>query len=374
MKLSKLRYDVDSCVAKLKDICIEMDMEFQLTKKSDHLVLRLIKPEVSDGIIRLYDTKKNARTLDGSVGNTEINDLVLTMFSERHCQDGNSTIESKWAIYELSEEKFDKIRNVIEEIANKNDYSIDEKAEPQHAYYMIEVKHKTKHDKITVTQFNKGNLMIQGRSWEVWDEICNSIDEVLDVPVEDMLLRFMKKQGESVSNIITFGLKSKGQVAIKQRLGQAYEFLYEHDQKLITSSQCMLLAGVDYGDYYCYVAPCLRVIEGYLKKVIADLGFYTETEIEELDDKGRAKFNFGWVFNGLSGVQPHIKTQLGTDTGIVSRKEAALVRIYTEYKDTRNPLQHDGPPVPRTVESYDEAQSIFDQLVGIINTTHRDLF
>ena len=36
--------------------------------------------------------------------------------------------------------------------------------------------------------------------------------------------------------------------------------------------------------------------------------------------------------------------------------------------------QHDGPPEQRTVTSYSEAESYFDQIVGVIYTTYNDLF
>mgnify|MGYP000976650920 CR=1 FL=1 len=89
------------------------------------------------------------------------------------------------------------------------------------------------------------------------------------------------------------------------------------------------------GDYYCYVAPCLRVIEGYLKKVIVELGFYTETDLEELNVNGKPKFNFGYVFEGNSALKPNIKSKLGNDPG--NKKEVALLKIYDEYSKTRNP-------------------------------------
>jgi hypothetical protein len=374
MKLNKIRYSSEVCISRLKDLAQEFDLGFDLQEKKDHLVLRLIKQGDSDGIIRLYETKKNGQTLDGSGGNTEINDLILTLFSERYCQGGDSRIESKTAIYQLKQDSFEDIKQVIEICAAKNSYLISDKEAQIHINYMIEVSHGQKQDKVTISQFQSGKLMIQGRSWEVWDEICNSIEEVLDVPMEEMLIRLMSKAGTSVTNVITSDLKSDGQAAIKARLGGAFDFLYEHDKKLVTSSQCMLLSQVDYGDYYCYVAPCLRVLEGYLKKVIVDLGFYTETDLEELNVNGKPKFNFSWVFDGSSTLIPKIKTKLGTDPAVVAQKETALLKIYDEYIKTRNPLQHDGPPLQIMVESYSEAESYFDQIVGVIRATYYDLF
>jgi hypothetical protein len=374
MKLNKIRYSSEVCVSYLKEIAIEMDLELDLQEKKDHLVLRFSKPDTSDGIIRIYETKKNGQTLDGSGGNTEINDLILTLFSERYCQGGDSRIESKTAIYELKQDSFDDIKETIESCAVKNNYDTNYKEAQSHIYYMLEVSHGEKQDKVTISQFQSGKLMIQGRSWEVWDEICNSIEEVLDVPMEEMLIRLMSKQGTSVTNVITSSLKSDGEKAIRERMGGAFDFLYDHDKKLITSSQCMILSAVDYGDYYCYVSPCLRVLEGYLKKVIVDLGFYTETDLEELNSNGKPKFNFSWVFEGSSQLLPKIKTQLAADPATAAQKEAALLTIYREYINTRNPLQHDGPPVQVLVESYSEAESYFDQIVGAIRSTYYDLF
>ncbi|MED3962834.1 hypothetical protein [Niallia taxi] len=374
MKLNKIRFSSEICLTKLNDIAGETGYHFDSEEKKDHLVLRFNKQDESDGIIRLYETKRNGQTLDGSTGNKEVNDLILTLFSERFCQGEDSRIESKTAIYQLEEGSFDDIKEVITSCVNKNSYILNDREVPDHVYYMVEVSHSIKQDRVTISQFQSGKLMIQGRSWEVWDEICNSIDESLDVPMEEMLIRLMSKAGTSVTDVVTSSLKSDGEEAIQNRLGGAFDFLYEHDKKLVTSSQCMLISAVDYGDYYCYVAPCLRVLEGYLKKVIVDLGLFTDTEIEEVNPNGSPKFNFGWIFNGTTSLQPQIKTQLGADAAIIAQKESALLRVYREYKRTRNPLQHDGPPLQRLIETYDAAESYFDQIVGVIRSSYYDLF
>ncbi len=374
MKLKKIRYASELCISRLEEIAREMDLEFGIEEKKDHKILRFLTSEHSDGIIRLYETKKNGQTLDGTVGNKEISDIVLTIFDERYCQGGDHTIQSKTAIYDINKAKFNEMYNIIESSANKNDYNVNLKDAPSHVNYMIEINHKKKQDKVTVSQFESGKLMIQGRSWEVWDEICNVIDEELNVPTEEMVLRLMSKEGVSVTNVITSDLTSNGETEIKKRLGDAFNFLYDHDKKLIVSSQSMLLSGVDYGDYYCYIAPCLRVIEGYLKKVIADLGFFTETEIEELKLNGKPKFNFGWVFNGNTALQQRIKDQLSGDSAIAAKQEVALLKIYKEYAETRSPLQHDGPPIQKQIDSYDEAESYFDQVVGVISNTYKELY
>ncbi|HGE5802516.1 TPA: type II toxin-antitoxin system RnlA family toxin [Bacillus thuringiensis] len=374
MKIQKIKHSKTVCVSHIQGIAKELDVKIQLEEKKGHVVLRLLKQGESDGIVRLYETSKRGQTLDGSHGNISINDMILMEFSERYCQDGGSKIESKTAQYSLSEEKVEEVKEVIEKSAKMNSYVVTVKDAPAHAYYMLEVKHGEKQDKVTISQFQTGTLMIQGRSWEVWDEICNSIDEVLDVPMQEMLMRLMSKEDATVTNVITSNLQSDGEKKIKERLGNAYNFLYEHDKKLITSSQCMFIAEVDYGDYYCYIAPCLRVIEGYLKKVIVDLGLFTETEIEELNTNGKPKFNFGRVFNGSSALVTNIKNKLGTDMTVVAKKESALLRIYGEYISTRNPMQHDGPPMQKMVESYSEAESYFDQIAGVINMTYQELF
>lgn len=215
--------------------------------------------------------------------------------------------------------------------------------------------------------------MLQGRGWEVWDEVCNSIDQLLDMPVEEITIRFMG-QTKDVTSIVTSDLTSQGEDAVKERLGNAHSFLYDHDKKLVISSQSMLIAAVDYGDYYCYVAPCLRVIEGYLKKVIVGLGLFTETQIQAVDTNGKPTFHFGLIFNGLHNVIPTMKARLSADPNEQNKKETALLLIYTQYQKTRNPLQHDGPPVQMTVDSYDDAESHIDEILGMIRHTYHEIF
>lgn len=262
MKIQKLKLTSEQCIQKINSICNDLEIEVEINEKSDHIVLKLLRDEENPGTIRIYDSKKG-RTLDGSMNNTIINDEVLNLFLNE-----GGRIEATYSIYKLKTEQWDTIKNIIIATAAKSEYFIEDKsADSSHCYYAFQIKHPVNIDKIMVTQYNTGNLMIQGKGWEVWEEICNAIELTLDTPVTEMTLRMMGlKEGDEITNVITSSLTKDAEKEVKSLLEESFDFLYDHDKKLVISAQSMLLSKVDYGDYYCYVAPCLRVVEGYLKK------------------------------------------------------------------------------------------------------------
>ncbi|MBP1895421.1 type II toxin-antitoxin system RnlA family toxin [Paenibacillus lactis] len=371
MKLTRIKLSSEECIERLNEVCEGLGIDIEENKKTDHIVVKLLREGEDPGTIRIYDTKLG-RTLDGSLNNKMLNDTVL---SEFNIAMSDVKITPKHTLYLLREDQFEEIYDVIVNVASRNDYEINKKEQnPSHITYLVEVSNRNNRDKVTITQFNKGKLMLQGMGWEVWDEVCNSIDEALDTSVEEITLRLMGSVAEDVAQVVMTDLTSRGETEIVGRLGRAFSFLYDHDKKLLISSQSMLLAKIDYGDYYCYIAPCLRVIEGYLKKVIVELGLLTETQINALDTNGKPLFNFGQIFNGLSHVHSTKKTLLSSDPSIQDQIEAELLVIYESYQKTRNPLQHDGPPVQMTVDTYEDAESYFDEIIGMINRTYHQIF
>ena len=198
------------------------------------------------------------------------------------------------------------------------------------------------------------------------------MERELNASVKEILVRYIPTQeNEKIDCIITNTLLETAENEVKSRLGQAYEYLYEHDRKLLVSSKAQLLANINYGDFYCYVAPALKVIEGYLIKLIVDLGIKTETEILERKSNGKPKFNFGQIFNGNTSMQSDCKNILiDTSVSTIDQKERALMDIYDKYSWCRSPYQHDGVPPISEVNDYEEAEDIFDQIMGMIKSTY----
>lgn len=381
MKISKLRFTTDECVNNINKICSKSNIAISREDKSDHIILNLSELDGREGMIRIYDSKKG-RTLDGSQKNVLFNEEILIEFNTLYCGNNDANIRDKSSVYKIKDSKLEEIKMIIKETASKNNYSINEDNDVvQSIYYRVRVKGKEEKDAITVTQFNSGKLLIQGTGWQTWDDICESIEKELKFSVKEILVRYMgtdKDESiesiESIDNIITNTLLEKAEEEVKSRLGEAYNYLYEHDRKLIVSSQAQLIAEVDYGDYYCYVAPVLKVIEGYLIKIIVDLNIKTETEIQEIKPSGKPKFNFGCVFNGNSSMNTTSKQVLVITSSTVDDKEKALLDIYEKYSWRRSPYQHNGVPPIEEVASYEDAEVIFNEIVVMIKETYKVLF
>lgn len=374
MKLTKLTFTTEQCVENINIICNKSNISVTRENKNDHIILNLNDSDTREGMIRIYDSKKG-RTLDGSQKDTNFNDEILTEFETLYCGNNNANIIDKWSVYKIEGSKFERIRQVVEETANKNGYSIENNRITDPIYYRIRVNGKDFKDKITVTQYNSGKLLIQGTGWQTWDDICESVERELNSSVKEILVRYIPtREDEKIESIITNTLLERAEEDVKSRLGAAYGYLYDHDKTLITSSKAQLLANVNYGDCYCYVAPALKVIEGYLIKAIVDLSIKTETQILEISASGKPKFNFNSVFAGNASMRPELKNLLKSTSSTVDQKERALLDVYDKFSWCRSPYQHDGIPPISEVNTYEDAESIFDEIIGMIKTTHKILF
>lgn len=375
MKLAKLRFTTEECINNIKTICSKSSISVTQDDKNDHIILNLNDSDGREGMIRIYDSKKG-RTLDGSQKDDNFNEEILTEFETLYCGNNNANIIDKWSVYKIEGSKLGRIRQVIEETANKNGYSIEKDNKTTDTiYYRVRINGKEFKDKITVTQYNSGKLVIQGTGWQTWDDICESIERELNASVKEILVRYIPtREDEKIDNIITNTLLESAEKEVKSILEAAYEYLYDHDKTLIVSSKAQLLANVNYGDYYCYVAPALKVIEGYLIKAIVDLNIKTETQILEIKPNGKPKFNFSCVFEGNASMKPDLKNLLKNTSSTVDQKERALLDIYDKYSWCRSPYQHDGVPPISEVNTYEEAESIFVEIIGMIKTTYSVLF
>lgn len=407
--IRNIKLKEEECIDKLINICGTLNINIE--KIDDSKISSFLLKDDSDsiGLIRIFRREKNKTiTLDGSGKDKGVNSKVLEVFHEKYVKKSEDSAErpAKCAVYDVTTEQFDDIREVIEKRAERNGYKITvNNSNALHIYYLESVIDENSGDKAVITQFTSGKLTIQGKSWNVWDEVCNVVDEKLNSSVTDLFVRFAsgaisnnaleeiaattsepdkvmsvcehnsdlvsmeENKAACVTNIITESLKTDGENAIKSRLGKVYDNLYYHDKILITSSQCMLLSKIDFGDFYCYVAPSLRVVDGYLKKMLIDLNLLTETEINSSPN-----FNYGSVFHGIEYIIRDKKDKLNNIKTTKDQKEKALIEIYKLYKSTRNPLQHDGPPIVKMVPTYEDAESEIDNIISTFKSTFEVLF
>jgi len=66
--------------------------------------------------------------------------------------------------------------------------------------------------------------------------------------------------------------------------------------------------------------------------------------------------------------------KLVNTSSTVDEKERAMIDIYDKYSWRRSPYQHDGVPPIEEVNSYQDAESIFDEIVVMIKDTYKVLF
>lgn len=375
MKVPRLKFTVDECMNNIRYICNDRNIVITHEDKNNHIVLNLIDDIGRNGMIRIYDSK-NGRTLDGSQKDKEFNTEVLTIFETLYCGNNSGSIVDKRAVYTINGTKLDIFKLLIENTAVLNGYKVEVVCNTDSSiYYRMRINGSELKDRITVTQYNSGRLLIQGTGWQTWDDICEPIERKLNSSVQEVLIRYIPTQkDEKIENIITSALLISAEGDVKSRLGTAYDFIYPHDRTLIVSSKAQFIVGANYGDYYCYIAPALKVIEGYLIKTIVDLNLKTETEILEVGPNGKPKFNFGQIFHGNSHVYPAYKNLLRNTTTSIDQKEKELLKIYDKYSWCRSPYQHDGIPPIDMVSTYEDAESIYDEIIGTIKTSYNILF
>lgn len=181
--------------------------------------------------------------------------------------------------YFVLPENFEKIREIIHSLAGE---ILEKDVSGPADVYRIE--NKLDGNRVTISQFNSGTLMVQGLSSNLFDSVCEVLDTHLTQSLAERASRYLS--GESERNTVTAYLEqpdaeNESTKWLLQHLDKkVLNFLYGNDQRTLLAA-----AGVRNAfqkstdglpDFSVVVMPFAKPYEGFLVKLAVHLGLTNE--------------------------------------------------------------------------------------------------
>ena len=136
----------------------------------------------------------------------------------------------------------------------------------------------TRHNSsLTLTQFNNGTLLLQGKTDKLFDSSCDLIERIANPSDKEVIARFISSDEK---NLGIFEAKYTPQLIeiaednVKEKMGGVYEYLEPHDQKWFVASECLCLTKIPLPEFSPLVMPASKAFEGFAKKLLIGIGLF----------------------------------------------------------------------------------------------------
>ena len=365
--IRNIKMTIDECIQCLEDICKQHNWGYEVQMKQRNIQFVAIRND-ERALLRLYDTNTNGRSVDPSAGsNGSFNEDLCDLFLQASVL---RLLQSAWASYRVSSDEKQKFIQDLNEFAASTGCTINQIAGAGYIEYRGKYYSNDRPgEAITITLHTTGTFQIQGKSYIVWDQLCEWVEKRLNASESDMIIRFCGKESQAanIRGVITTNTKDDAETVAREALGLAFDFLHEMDQKYAISTYCQVISGIEYPDneYSTYVMPICKTLEGYIKDVLVKLGVCREREFD-------VNWTFGSVFAG-NNFDQKVKPHLNGTPQEVSMKETALKELYDLIPDRRHVIMHSSPRKKKEIDKR-TALAWIDEISGAISSKHLVLF
>ena len=357
-----IKMTVEQLEKKLKEACDELNLSVQQRDDKSNTLTHFKFGE--GGIIAIYNTKNglNLKHKFGKMQDVGLKLLELAFGGECAVAHIQSTVAS----YKNVLSKFISIEKFTEDfkdlVINELMCKIEIKNKAQYAVFSWDVIRGT--EKVTINCY-MSSLVLQGKNNFLWDNICNWIEQKLDSPVSEMLVRFTGD--ENINRKINQSVIDEAEEILKNRLGSAYDILFTHDRRFLNSAICLILHEIPLQEYSAIINPAFKGLEGYFRKMIAEkIGSRKSEVMQKVYDP---KQSLKWLVDKdtLTGTY-YLKSDYRNSSNPSS--DRAFERLYIMYKEERNPYSHSTGTATRTCDNIDDAKDLVDQILSAITSTY----
>jgi hypothetical protein len=206
----------------------------------------------------------------------EMEELKAQIETNPHSFSEGKTLESKPCVtrYDIN---LPDIRTTIKENLNTLDGSVRITDNPR---TNIEYRSKITRNSfaLTLTQYNNGTLLLQGKTDKLFHDCCDFIEKIANPSDKDIIARYVPPSDEKAPNPIvakyTPQLLEMAEEKVKEKLGDVYEYLEPHDRKWFVASECLCLVEIPLPEYSALVMPASKAFERFAKKILVDAGLF----------------------------------------------------------------------------------------------------
>jgi hypothetical protein len=147
---------------------------------------------------------------------------------------------------------------------------------------------------ITLTQFNNGTLLLQGKTDKLFDDSCDMIEKIANPSDKEVIARFISSDEE---NLKIFAAKYTPELIdmaennVEKKIGHVFSYLEPYDKKWFVASECLCLTRIPLPEFSPLVMPASKAFEGFSKKILVDI------ELVEADHFKKTGANFSPLNN-----------------------------------------------------------------------------
>ncbi len=355
MSIEKIKLTKEELLNKLKKIFEELEISFDNFDVDKNPMQIKIRKGERNSVIRIY-SKGDGFKIDTTVGaDKKLNIEVENKFNDFETTESKSYSFKKIDkfTYDIIKEKFSQI-NYSEIVLKENNDSNKEE--------FFEIRNIKTHEKINISYFKNGTLMLQGIIWALWEDVCEIIDTTLNSSIEDIINRFSFSESDS----ILCDDYTEETNNVKEFISdEVFNFLDEHYQDYLISAQCILNVDMKMKEFSTVLCPTAKVLEGFLKKLLIELGIEKLINMED-------KWSFGKVLCN-SDSNRHIIYKYEDTVHLSNEKEEEIFKLYDAVVFYRHDLNH-GSPKPKTiVREKENAINIYNEILNVIKKCYYNI-
>lgn len=281
--------------------------------------------------------------------------------------------------YFIPETKKIGLKKQIDDYIIENEYKSNPKKDPNAQFtYTI---NDDQNNKLSLTMYKTNKLVFRGKQTDLWENFTEYISSMLDMSVNTMVANIIHNETYAkvvsqdeieIIDVVTSKDKDEAEAFIKRRLGDSYEFLYENDCYRIESSEVLLLLNPPVKDYFGCVSGTLEALEGFTKKLVIEIGAFSEAEIMR---KGPERWSFQKVYNAKSDtLSDEVLNALSSNTQEKEKQMDILIALIKTISKYRNVHFHSGPPSGGTpISTLEKAQEMHNEVVSLIKKAYENL-
>jgi len=190
--------------------------------------------------------------------------------------------------YSVLSENFDKIREVLHSLPGE---ILEKDVTGPADVYRIE--NKLDGNRVTISQFNSGTLMVQGLSSLLFDSICEILDAHLTQSLSERASRYLPGENERTTVSVYLGQPNSENESTQWLLQyidkNVLDFLHENDRQTLLAAagvrNAFQKATEALPDYSVVVMPFAKSYEGFLTRLSIHLGLTTADELAKTADE-----------------------------------------------------------------------------------------
>jgi hypothetical protein len=324
----------------------------------------------SGGTITLYRT--GSTNIQGS---DEGKEIIYSIWLE-HCEQlqvaTTSQRQNHSLVYYVKEDEIDDTRRNIIHFLSSEGFSVEEKRVPNASYALTVTD--AENNKVMITQYTRKTIMgvkllLQGVESSLWNYLVEFIGNLLNATFETEIAK-VKVTVESdkeidVLAVVTSEEKENATNTSRDKLGDCFAFLSNHDQDLIESSEFLFQTALPVKNYFAFVSGTIRAFEGYFKKVLVELGAYTRKQVVE--DRN---WDFGSVIVERTPIRLSlaITERLSKEQTLRNRQTGIIEKLVKAIFDYRHPSFHN--PSYRNYPNIEAARTVHEELLRLMRSSY----